>query len=420
MVSVSHRKGLLALSPMLVLIILMVGLSLYFHDFYKVPPTIVFIFTSTYALLTMRGLKLNKRIAVFSKGAGDSDLMLMVWIFVLAGAFAASAKAMGAVDATVNLTLSILPESMLLPGIFAAACLVSLSIGTSVGTIAALIPIVNGLVAATVGGAFFGDNLSFISDTTVVATKTQGCRMSDKFRTNFIIALPAAIITFIIYICIGRGSAVSPIEAGQVDILKVLPYLVVLITAIVGVNVLAVLALGIVLTGIIGLCDASYGLDGWFGAMSDGIGGMTETILVALLAGGLLAVIRHGGGIDWIIQRLTARVNGRRGAEASIAMLVSLVNCCTANNTVAILSVGTIARDIASRFGVDPRKAASILDTFSCFVQGILPYGAQLLIASALAAIPATAIIPWLFYPFLLGLAAVAAIILNFPKQKKL
>ena len=431
MVSVSHRKGLLALSPMLVLIILMVGLSLYFHDFYKVPPTIVFIFTSTYALLTMRGLKLNKRIAVFSKGAGDSDLMLMVWIFVLAGAFAASAKAMGAVDATVNLTLSILPESMLLPGIFAAACLVSLSIGTSVGTIAALIPIVNGLaaktgldlsvmVAATVGGAFFGDNLSFISDTTVVATKTQGCRMSDKFRTNFIIALPAAIITFIIYICIGRGSAVSPIEAGQVDILKVLPYLVVLITAIVGVNVLAVLALGIVLTGIIGLCDASYGLDGWFGAMSDGIGGMTETILVALLAGGLLAVIRHGGGIDWIIQRLTARVNGRRGAEASIAMLVSLVNCCTANNTVAILSVGTIARDIASRFGVDPRKAASILDTFSCFIQGFLPYGAQLLIASALAAIPATAIIPWLFYPFLLGLAAVVAIILNFPKQKKL
>ena len=423
------RRGLLALSPMLVLIILMVGLSLYFHDFYKVPPAVIFIITSVYALLTMRGLRLSERISVFSKGAGDSDLMLMVWIFILAGAFAASAKAMGAVDATVNLTLSVLPESMLLPGIFAAACLVSLSIGTSVGTIAALIPIVSGLTAktgldmpmmaaATVGGAFFGDNLSFISDTTVVATKTQGCRMSDKFRTNFIIALPAAIITFIIYICIGRGSAVSPIDAGHVDLLKVLPYLAVLITAIAGINVLAVLAMGIALTGIIGLCDGSYGLDGWFGTMSEGIGGMTETILVALLAGGLLAVIRHGGGIDWIIHRLTARVNGRRGAEMSIAMLVSLVNCCTANNTVAILSVGAIARDISKRFGVDPRKAASILDTFSCFIQGFLPYGAQLLIASALAAIPATAIMPWLFYPLLLGLAATIAIILKFPYQK--
>ena len=426
----SHKRGLFALSPMFVLIALMVGLSLYFGDFYKVPPAVIFIITAVYAIFTMRGLKLNERITVFSRGAGHSDLILMVWIFILAGAFAASAKAMGAVDATVNLTLSVLPESMLLPGIFAAACIVSLSIGTSVGTIAALMPIVTGLAdqtgmdlpvmaAAAVGGAFFGDNLSFISDTTVVATKTQGCRMSDKFKTNFIIVLPAAILTFIFYILIGTGSTTADIAADKVEVLKVMPYLVVLATAIVGINVLAVLTLGIALTAIVGLCDGSYMLDGWFGAMAEGIGGMTETILVALLAGGLLAVIRHGGGIDWIIRRLTARVNGRRGAELSIGMLVSLVNCCTANNTVAILSVGTIARDIASRFGVDPRKAASILDTFSCFVQGIIPYGAQLLIASALAAIPATAMMPYLLYPYLLGIAALAAIIFNFPKKKQ-
>lgn len=424
MKQISNKQGLLALSPMLVLVGLMVGLSLWFHDFYKVPLAVIFVATAVVALFTLRGMKLNDRIAVFSRGAGDQDLMLMLWIFVLAGAFAASAKAMGSVDATVNMTLAFLPAGMLLPGIFLAACVVSISIGTSVGTIAALMPIVVGLAgqtgldlpmlcAATVGGAFFGDNLSFISDTTVVATKTQGCRMSDKFKTNFFIALPAAVMTFILYLIISGHQPTAAVEPQPVDWLKVVPYAVVLITAILGMNVLVVLLLGILLTGIIGLSTNSYALDGWFAAMKDGISGMSETILIALLAGGLLAVIRYGGGIDWIIQRLTRRVNGRRGAELSIALLVSLVNFCTANNTVAILSVGTIARDIAHRFGVDPRRAASILDTFSCCIQGIIPYGAQLLIASGLASIPATMMMPYLYYPYLLGLAALVAILIG-------
>lgn len=427
---ISNRQGLTALSPMLVLVGLMVGLSLWFHDFYKVPLAVIFVATAVVALFTLRGMSLNDRIAVFSRGAGDQDLMLMLWIFVLAGAFAASAKAMGSVDATVNMTLSFLPAGMLLPGIFLAACVVSLSVGTSVGTIVALTPIVVGLssqtgldlpmlCAATVGGAFFGDNLSFISDTTVVATKTQGCRMSDKFRTNFFIALPAAAVTFVLYLFIADKQPVPAITPQSVDWLKVLPYAIVLLTAVMGMNVLVVLLLGIVLTGIIGLSTDSYALDGWFSAMKSGISDMSETILIALLAGGLLAVIRYGGGIDWIIQRLTRRVSGRRGAELSIALLVSLVNFCTANNTVAILSVGTIARDISRRFGIDPRRAASILDTFSCCIQGIIPYGAQLLIASGLASIPATMMMPYLYYPYLLGLSALIAILIGIGKRRR-
>ena len=421
------RRGLLALSPMLVLIILMVGLSLYFHDFYKVPPAVIFIITSVYALLTMRGLRLSERISVFSKGAGDSDLMLMVWIFILAGAFAASAKAMGAVDATVNLTLSVLPESMLLPGIFAAACLVSLSIGTSVGTIAALIPIVSGLTAktgldmpmmaaATVGGAFFGDNLSFISDTTIVATSTQGCRMSDKFRVNLFIALPAAIIVLIIYLLMGSGVH-TPTLIPKVEFIKIIPYLVVLLAAICGMNVMAVLTLGIMLTGIIGICDHSYDVYGWFKSMGDGILNMGELIIITMMAGGLLESIRINGGIDFIISKLTRHISSKRGAELSIASLVCLTDICTANNTVAILTIGGIAKQIGDKFGVDSRKSASILDTFSCFMQGLIPYGAQMLMAAGLAALNPIEILPHLYYPFTLGVVALAAILFRYPKR---
>ena len=428
------RNGLLALSPLLVMAVLFVALGLLYGDFGRVPLLMVFVLTAIYALLTLRGLPLESRITVFSRGAGESDLLLMVWIFIFAGAFAASAKAMGAVEATVNLTLTLLPAQLVLPGLFLAACFISLAIGTSVGTTVALTPIAMDLaaptglsapllVAAAVGGAFFGDNLSFISDTTVVATRTQGCRMSDKFRTNLFIALPAALVTFLIYMYIGLGSEGAVGGSHAFNGLLVVPYLLVLALAIMGVNVLLVLALGVVLTGAMGLLTGRFSVAAWLTSSGEGILGMSETILVALLAGGLLAVIRRGGGITWVIRGLTRRVHTPRGAELSIAALVSLTNLCTANNTVAILSVGSLAKAIAQKFGVDPRRAASLLDTFSCCVQGLIPYGAQLLIASGLAVyadtgqhMKTTDIIPCLYYPVLLG---VSALVWIFVKGRK-
>ena len=426
----SRRNGLLALSPLLVMVVLFIVLSLYLHGFHKIPLLIVFLATYSYALLTLRGLSFEERLAEFSRGAGDSNLLLMVWIFILAGAFASTAKAMGAVDATVNLTLQLVPGNMLLAGIFLAACFISLSIGTSVGTIVALVPIATGLslrtgielpllVAVVVGGSFFGDNLSFISDTTVVATRTQGCRMSDKFRMNIRIALPAAFITLLIYVVMGWGSQTMVPATLQPNFWKVLPYVVVLVTAVMGMNVLWVLLLGIALCGLTGICTGSYDFEGFMNAIVSGVVGMSELILISMMAGGLLSVIRRGGGITWIIRTLTRRVKNGRHAELSIALLVSLTNLCTANNTVAILSVGYLARDIAQKFGVDARKAASILDTFSCCVQGLIPYGAQLLMAGGLALITPTSIIPYLFYPMLLGVCALAAIVLGLPRMQK-
>lgn len=422
-----RRNGLLALSPLLFMAALFVGLSLLTGDFYKIPLPVIFITTSAYALLTLRGVKLDERIKEFSKGAGDSNLMLMIWIFVLAGAFASSAKDMGAISSTVDLTLYLLPANAILPGIFLAACFVSLSIGTSVGTIVALVPVATGvahkagidpqlLVASAVGGAFFGDNLSFISDTTVVATRTQGCRLKDKFLVNFRIVLPAAIITLIAYIILGQSQ--QPIaQTGQTDILKVLPYVVVLVTALMGMNVILVLSLGLLLTGIVGMCTGGFDAIGWITSMAGGIGSMGELILISMLAGGLLQVIRRGGGITWLIRMLTRRVSSKTGAELSIAGLVSLTNLCTANNTVAILSVGQLSRDIARRYGVDSRKSASILDTFSCCVQGLIPYGAQLLMASGLSGISPFGIIPYLYYPMTMGIVALLAIFLRYPRK---
>lgn len=421
-----HRNGLLALSPLAVMALLFIALSFLMHGFHKVPLLVVFILTSVYGLSTLRGMSFEDRLSVFSEGAGNKNLLLMIWIFVLAGAFAAAAKAMGAVDATVAMTLGLVPSGMILSGLFVASCFISLSIGTSVGTVVALTPIASGLalqtgmelpltVAAVVGGSFFGDNLSFISDTTVVATRTQGCRMSDKFRVNIRIALPAAVITFLLYAVLGSESSM-PAATDNVAWWKIIPYLAVLVTAIMGLNVLWSLSLGILLCGAVGLCDSSYTAEGFLDAICTGIAGMSELILVSMMAGGLLAVIRKGGGITWIIHSLTQGVHSARGAEGCIAALVCLTNLCTANNTVAILSVGSISNDISRKFGVDPRKTASILDTFSCCIQGIIPYGAQLLMAGGLAAIPSTAIMPYLFYPLLLALCTLAAIIFRYPR----
>lgn len=416
-----------ALSPLLVFIVLYLVTSIVARDFYKVPITVAFMVASIYAVASSGKMPLQKRIESYSRGAASGNLMMMLWIFVLAGAFANAAKEMGCIDATVNLTLHLLPAEMLLAGVFLAACFISLSIGTSVGTIVALVPIAAGLASGTgtstalmtaivVGGAFFGDNLSFISDTTIAATQTQGCRLSDKFRVNLFIAAPAALIIFIVYLLMGENVQI-PKQIPDFELLKVFPYLIVLAVAVFGMNVMAVLTIGILLTGIIGLIGGSFDVYGWFGAMGDGIKGMGELIIITMMAGGLLEIIRMNGGIDYIIKKLTAHVNGRRGAELAIAALVTLTNVCTANNTVAIITVGGIAKQIGDRYGVDNRKCASILDTFSCFTQGIIPYGAQMLIAAGLAELNPIEILPYLYYPLVLGLIALAAIIFRFPKR---
>lgn len=432
---ISNKKGLRALSPLFLLLALIViiivmslsGTSIDGKSVPVMPLTVAFLIASIYAVAMSGDMPLKKRIDTYSKGAGASDLLLMLWIYVLAGAFAASAKAIGSIDTTVNLTLSVLPSNLILPGLFLAACFISISIGTSVGTVVALVPIAAGIATQTgsnialitaivVGGAYFGDNLSFISDTTVVATQTQHCKMSDKFRVNVMIVAPAALIILIVYAILG-ANVQAPTHVGEVSFIKVLPYLVVLITAICGMNVMVVLSLGIVLCGIIGLFAGDFGLFGWFLNMNTGIIGMGEMVIIAMMAGGMLGMIKRNGGIDYIIQKLTAHVNTRRGAELSIATLVSLVNICTANNTIAILTVGGISQQIGDRFEVDNRKAASILDTFSCCIQGILPYGVQILLAAGLSGQSPIDILPYLYYPFAIGIAALVAILIRYPKK---
>ena len=416
-----------ALMPLVVFLCLYLVTSLIVNDFYKVPITVAFLVASVYAVATTKGLSLNDRILQYSSGAANKNIMLMLWIFILAGAFAQSAKAMGAIDATVNLTLLLLPDNLLLAGIFLASCFISLSIGTSVGTIVALTPVAAGIAMKTdvslpfmtalvIGGAFFGDNLSFISDTTIAATRTQGCVMRDKFRVNFLIAVPAALLVFIYYIIYGTqvesASEIHAIEWG-----KVIPYLIVLGTAIAGMNVTLVLLLGVLSTGIIGCIYGSFDLFGWFASMGEGITGMGELIIITLMAGGMLELIRFNGGVDYILHHLTRHVSNKRGAELSIAALVSLANFCTANNTIAIITVGPLANNIAEQFREDKRKSASILDTFSCVVQGLIPYGAQMLIAAELTKLSPISIIGYLYYPIILGIVALLSILLRYPKR---
>ncbi len=433
----SNKKGLLALSPLFLLIVLIVAFTVYSvdasHKDTNLSLTVAFMISSIYAIAISGGMPIKSRVDTYSKGAGANNLMLMLWIYVLAGSFAASAKAMGAVDATVNLALSILPASMILPGLFLAACFISVSIGTSVGTVVALVPIAAGLAhsmdvntgmmtAIIVGGAYFGDNLSFISDTTVVATQTQNCKMSDKFRVNSLIVVPAAVIVLAIYAVMGIGLQ-APTDIPEVEYVKVVPYLVVLVTAVAGMNVMAVLTMGTLLCGVIGVscqllgATGGYDLFGWFSAIGNGIIGMGELVIIAMMAGGMLEIIRENGGINYIIDKITAHVSNKRGAELSIAALVSMVNVCTANNTVAILTVGNIAKKIGDKFGVDNRKAASILDTFSCTVQGLIPYGVQMLLAAGLANLSPMDILPYLYYPLAIGIAALFSILFRYPKR---
>ncbi len=425
---ISWAKGLLALSPLFVFLMLYLVLSIVADDFYAVPIAVAFLTACLYSLTVMKGKSINERFATLTNGACKPDLMMMVWIFILAGTFAQTAEQMGAIDATVNLVFYVLPSNLIWCGLFLAACIISLSVGTSVGTIAAITPVACGIadqtgeslplaVAIVVGGAYFGDNLSFISDTTIMATKTQGCEMRDKFRANIKIAMPAAIICMVLYTYMGIGETAAQ-QTGSFSIWLVAPYLYILIASVMGMNVLMVLTSGTILAGAIGLVLDKFGnIFDWFHAMSEGIMGMSELIIVTLLASGMVAVIREMGGITFIMQRLTDRIKGKRGAEISIASLVVLTNLCTANNTIAILTVGSLAREISTRFGIPARRSASILDTFSCFAQGIIPYGAQMLIASGLAKINPLDIIPYLYYPYILGGMALLNIITHHEKK---
>lgn len=422
-----RNSGLLALSPLAVFLGIYLVSSLIAKDFYKIPIAAAFLIASAYALLVSKKAPIEDKIAVFSRGAGHKNVLLMLWIFILAGAFAETARQIGAIDATVAATLHILPPSMLFVGLFLASCFISMAIGTSVGTIVALVPVAAGIAsesgfdtgfvtAIVAGGAFFGDNLSFISDTTIAATKTQGCLMSDKFKVNLKIVAPAALAVAVMYIIIGHGASFSA-PADPVNWTRLIPYVLVIGLAMSGVNVVEVLAIGIVVNAIIGFCQGTLTWTTWLGSIGTGIAGMGDLIIVTMLSGGMLEVIRENGGIDYLVRILTKGIRGKRGAEFSIAALVSMANVCTANNTIAILTTGRIAKDITTRFGLDPRKTASILDTFSCMIQGLLPYGAQMLMASGLAGISSLSIIKYLFYPYTMGAFAVLAILLRYPRK---
>ena len=429
--NISRRRGLLALSPLLVFVCIYLLSSIVAQDFYAVPVASAFLIASVYAMLISRGETLEKRIEAFSRGAGNKSVLLMIWIFIMAGAFASTAKSIGAIDATVNLAMAILPGKFIFAGLFLAACFISMSIGTSVGTIVALVPIASGIAAQLqaggvtdftcdpafitaiiVGGAFFGDNLSFISDTTIAATRTQGCSMKDKFKANFRIVWPAAMIVCAIYIFLGLSVSFLP-EYEAVNWYLLIPYILVIALALSGVNVLVVLAIGIGVNAILGLGFCSIGWTGLLKSIGDGIAGMGDLIIVTILAGGMLELIRINGGIDWIVGAMTRNIKGKRGAELSIAALVSFANMCTANNTIAIITVGGISSDISKRFGLEPRRVASILDTFSCMIQGIIPYGAQLLLASGLTEVPVFSISSFLYYPLVMGVCSLMAILIK-------
>lgn len=418
---ISTFAGLRAMSPAILFLAVYLGISLFVGDFYSMPVAVALIVASVWAIIITPGT-LAKRISIFSQGAANADVLYMIWIFVLAGAFAALAKQMGAIEASVNLIFSFLPSSMMLPACFFAACFISFSIGTSVGAVVALTPLtvelaraagapVDIFVAATLGGAFFGDNLSFISDTTIAATRTQGCRMSDKFRANIVVVLPSALVTLILYTFMGLDFHITPQPTDSAQWWLTLPYLSVIATAVVGVNVMCVLLTGILCALLIGgISHIMLPLQGCT-AMGTGIDAMGQLIIITLLAAGMLGIVRTLGGIQWLLNVLTAHIKSSRAAKWSIAFLVSIVNLCTANNTIAILTVGPIARQISERFNLAPRRVASILDSCSCIVQCLIPYGAQCLLASGLSGLPPGEIVKWLFYPIILSAAMIINII---------
>lgn len=420
--SISLRRGILGLSPVIIFLLLYVVVSLVAGDFYVMPFSVALLVASAWGVTITKGTIVD-RLEIYSRAAGHSNIIYMIWIFILAGAFASLAKEIGAVDATVDLTLRYLPASMLVPGMFVAACFISLAVGTSVGTVVALAPLAAEIgagagvstpfmIAVVLGGAFFGDNLSFISDTTIAATRSQGCDMSDKFKANIRIALPAAFVTLCIYLfqAIDAQPATLPSEAPSAWL--VLPYLIVIVTAVARLNVTVVLSLGIISALVMGFV-LGYEPVEMAGFMGTGIDGMGNLIVITLMSAGMLGLVKACGGIEWLLQSLTRHISGMRGAEVCVSVLVGLVNMCTANNTVAIITVGSLTREISGRFGISPRKAASLLDTSSCIVQCLIPYGAQTLLACSLAGISPAEPFAYLYYPWALAVCVAISIIVK-------
>lgn len=418
-----------ALFPLLLFMLLFLGVGIISGDFTTMPLNVAITITVIVALLMNRKEKFATKVEVFTKGAGHSNIILMMLIFILAGAFSTTTEKMGGVTSTVNLGLSLIPENLIIVGLFIICMFVSISMGTSVGTVAAIAPVGFGFAQATdvsaalamatvVGGAMFGDNLSMISDTTIAAVRTQHTKMKDKFKVNFRIVLPGAILTIVVLFFLTNGISMDHSKSYDFQLVKVIPYLLVLILALVGVNVIIVLIGGTVLSGIIGLIDGSFGWKGLLSAVSKGIIGMEDIAMIALLIGGLVGLIQHNGGIDWLLNVVRGRVKSKRGAEIGIASLVSVADIATANNTISIIMSGPLAKNIADEYDVDPRKSASILDIFGGCFQGLLPYSPQVISAAGVAGISPFLLVAYSIYPIMLGVCGLIAILIGYPKLK--
>lgn len=418
-----------ALIPFVVFLILFIGSGVITGDFYAFPVIVAIAISGAVALMMNRKQSFARKIDIFCQGAGNVNVMLMVVIFLLAGAFSEVAKGTGAVDSTVNFALSVVPQNLIVVGLFIIACFISLSMGTSMGTIVALAPIGVGIsehtelsmalvIGAIIGGSMFGDNLSFISDTTITAVRSQGAQMKDKFKVNFWIVLPAALVTCMILWAITMGET-APVEHASYHLVKIVPYILVIILALAGINVFLVLASGIVLAGAVGMADGSYQIMSLLQKIGQGMAGMYEMAFLAILIAGMVEVMKYNGGVDFLLHLATRKITSKKGAEFGIAGLVGLTNISTANNTIAILIAGPLAKNIADQYGIEPRKSASILDLFSCTIQGLLPYGAQFLAAASVAGISPVSIMPYSFYPILIGICGVIAILIGYPTKKK-
>jgi len=426
-----EKKGrAIALLPIGVFLIIFLGAGIVFKDFYAMPAIVAFLIALFVAFLQNKELSFNKKIEVIAKGVGEENIITMSLIFLCAGGFSGAVTAAGGVDSTVNLGLSLIPAHFAVAGLFLIGCFISVSMGTSMGTIAALAPIAVGIsektgfalsicIGAVVCGAMFGDNLSMISDTTIAAVKTQGCEMKDKFKANFFIVLPAAIITVLIFWFVTRNMNFHLEENLSYSLWEVLPYMVVLLGALIGINVFVVLISGIVISLIVGVSMGHIALSEMFQVVGNGVTSMYDITVISIIVACIVSLVKEHGGIQFILNLIKSKINGRRGAEFGIALLALFVDTCTANNTVAIVMTGPIAKEISEEFDVDPRRSASLLDMFTSVGQGIIPYGAQLLSAATLTGLTPLQIIPNLYYPLLMGVCGVLAIIFR-PQSKKL
>lgn len=426
-----EKKGrAIALLPIGVFLIIFLGAGIVFKDFYAMPAIVAFLIALFVAFLQNKELSFNKKIEVIAEGVGEENIITMSLIFLCAGGFSGAVTAAGGVDSTVNLGLSLIPAHFAVAGLFLIGCFISVSMGTSMGTIAALAPIAVGIsektgfalsicIGAVVCGAMFGDNLSMISDTTIAAVKTQGCEMKDKFKANFFIVLPAAIITVLIFWFATRDMNFHLEENLSYSLWEVLPYMVVLIGALIGINVFVVLISGIVISLIVGVSMGHIALSEMFQVVGNGVTSMYDITVISIIVACIVSLVKEHGGIQFILNLIKSKINGRRGAEFGIALLALFVDACTANNTVAIVMTGPIAKEISEEFDVDPRRSASLLDMFTSVGQGIIPYGAQLLSAATLTGLTPLQIIPNLYYPLLMGVCGVLAIIFR-PQSKKL